>query len=188
MTILGHTGPVNSIHQSGLKLVSGSWDATAKIWDLESGEAIATMEGHSHAVTVWILLNGNIVTGSQDGALRLWSPEGSLMKTKEKAHDDIIRQIIEVDGIGVLTCSNDSSIKLWGAADLEEYSVFKQHDSYVFALASLGSTNFVSGGEDKRMKVCVDSKVVDDILHPNTIWCVVLDKKNDDLITTCGDG
>jgi WD40 repeat protein len=189
LTKIGHTGPVNSLHQKGMKLVSGSWDATAKIWDLESGEASATMGGHSYAVTVCILENGLIITGSQDGALRLWSGDGTLVKTKHAAHGDIIREIIEVPNIGILTCANDASIKLWGAMNLEQFGEYQHHESYVFALESLGGSNFVSGGEDKRLKVCVDQKIVDDILHPNTIWSIVLDTKNDnDLITTCGDG
>ena len=55
-----------------MTLVSGSWDATAKIWDLESGECTATLEGHAYAVTVCLTSTGTVITGSQDGALISW--------------------------------------------------------------------------------------------------------------------
>lgn len=39
MELLGHEGAVNSLSQvTENELVSGSWDATAKIWDIETGK------------------------------------------------------------------------------------------------------------------------------------------------------
>lgn len=49
----GHEGTVNSLSQSvPEELVSGSWDGTAKIWDVETGKLKQTLPGHSHAVSV----------------------------------------------------------------------------------------------------------------------------------------
>lgn len=173
-------------------LVSGSWDATAKIWDLESGECIKTLEGHSHAVCVLILKNGKIVTGSQDGNLHIWTNSGEKINSKIKAHDDIIRNIIEIEGVGLLTCSNDAKIKLWGSETLEEFGVWNHHGSFIFALDSLGGTNFISGGEDFELKICKDGKIreQDTILLPNTIWNAKVDspKYDQDIVIASGDG
>ena len=112
-----------------------------------------------------------------------------MVTKKTGAHKDIIRDIIEVPGIGILTCSNDSSIKMWGSQNLEEFANFNQQESFVFALASLGGSDFVSGGEDFRLKVSIGGQVQDEILLPNTIWGIAIDTKADnDLITACGDG
>ena len=34
----------------GRRVVSGSLDNTLKVWDVATGECLATLEGHSHAV------------------------------------------------------------------------------------------------------------------------------------------
>ena len=61
----GHTGAVNSLSQAvENELVTGSWDGTAKIWDVETGQCKSTLEGHAHAVSVLTLPNGIVITGS----------------------------------------------------------------------------------------------------------------------------
>ena len=76
------------------EFVSGSWDGTAKIWDVETGECKHTLEGHAHAVTVLTMPNGITITGSQDKKIRLWY-QGQLQK-EFIGHEDIVRGFIEV--------------------------------------------------------------------------------------------
>ena len=44
----GHAGLVNSAAFSGdgKRVVTASWDNTARIWDAESGKEIAVLKGH----------------------------------------------------------------------------------------------------------------------------------------------
>lgn len=87
----GHEGAVNSLSQATAdELVSGSWDGTAMVWDTATGKCKAKLGGHQHAVSVLVLPNGIIITGSQDNAIRLWY-KYEQQKVIEKAHDDIIR-------------------------------------------------------------------------------------------------
>ena len=54
--LLGHEGAVNSLSQAiETELVSGSWDGTAKIWDVETGKVKETLSGHTYATTVLTL-------------------------------------------------------------------------------------------------------------------------------------
>ena len=109
----GHENCVNSLSQSiPEELVTGSWDGTARVWDANTGKCLHVLEGHQHAVSVLSLPNGIVITGSQDKTLRLWF-KGQLQKEIPNAHDDIIREICEVPGIGFVSCSNDESVKLW---------------------------------------------------------------------------
>uniref|UniRef100_A0ACD5GTA2 WD40 repeat domain-containing protein n=1 Tax=Desertifilum tharense IPPAS B-1220 TaxID=1781255 RepID=A0ACD5GTA2_9CYAN len=50
--LLGHDDYVRSLSFSpdGTRLASGSWDQTVKLWDISTGEEIATLKGHADAV------------------------------------------------------------------------------------------------------------------------------------------
>lgn len=116
MTLSGHTGPVCSFSQiDNDTLVSGSWDGTARIWDLREGKEIRKFEGHSHAVTVLGVMHLDLlVTGSQDKNLNFFRiSTGERIKQVREAHTDIIRQIAFIEDIGFLSASNDELLKLW---------------------------------------------------------------------------
>lgn len=189
LVLSGHTGPVNSVDFKGTTLVSGSWDATAKIWDLESGQCTATLEGHAYAVSVCISSRGEILTGSQDGMLHVWTMAGSKLKSVQ-GHSNIIRSIIEIPSIGILTCSNDMKVKLW-SLDLDELTSYEDHSSFVFTVGYLhkDSVDFVSGGEDFKMNLYLGGKKTQEICHPNTVWSICIDRDNqNDIISASGDG
>jgi len=56
-----------------LRLVSGSHDRTIKVWAREDGRCTATLVGHRGAVTCLALGEDKIVSGSDDGDIRIWS-------------------------------------------------------------------------------------------------------------------
>lgn len=185
----GHTGPVNCLEQRGMTVVSGSWDGTAKIWDLETGQCIKTLADHSYAVTVCILADGNILTGSQDGFLHLWNSQGTKLRTVQ-AHENIIRSIVELPTMGILTVANDSKTKIW-SLDLDPITEMEDHSSFIFAACSLSSSSvdFATGGEDLRLLIYRECAKEQEILHPSTIWAICVDPQHDqDIITASGDG
>lgn len=96
---------INSNH-----IVTGSWDGKAIVWNLTTHKAISEYADHKHAVTVFYnKTSDNVVSGSQDKALNLWDwKNGSKIRRVEAAHDDIIREIADIEGSGmIITCSND---------------------------------------------------------------------------------
>ena len=69
-TFTGHSDCVNAvaITPDGRHALSGSWDNTLKLWDLETGKELQTFTGHSgDVVTVAITPDGQrAVSGSLD--------------------------------------------------------------------------------------------------------------------------
>ena len=57
--IIGHSSTVTSIATSydGAKIVSGSSDATIKVWDACTGDLIHTFIGHSDAVYIYVYIS-----------------------------------------------------------------------------------------------------------------------------------
>jgi phospholipase A-2-activating protein len=112
----GHEGGVISLAFTGdgKHLLSGSWDGTARVWDLATAKCIHTLSGHENGVCVLGLPDGVVVTGStgrQEGnsvvdfQLRFWK-DFTLSKTV-RDHAGPIRQLAIVPNIGFVSCSND---------------------------------------------------------------------------------
>lgn len=75
----GHLDVVRSLviqeTSYGCVLISGSWDSTVCIWDLDTGSRIQVLRGHTDDVTAVSISNGAtpfVVSGSKDWSVRVW--------------------------------------------------------------------------------------------------------------------
>ncbi|NJM86462.1 MAG: hypothetical protein HC847_03880 [Hydrococcus sp. RU_2_2] len=75
-TLVGHLDRVSTVCFScdGKTLISGSWDKTIKIWQIDKGQEICTLTGHLDAVlSVAISPDGQkIISGSADNSIKIW--------------------------------------------------------------------------------------------------------------------
>lgn len=121
--LAGHEGGVISLAVSpcGRWLLSGSWDGSARVWDLRSRQCAHVLPDHENGVCVLALPDGSVVTGSTgrqvgntvvDFKLRFWTPDFALAKTVSD-HSGPIRQLALVPSIGgFVSCSNDGYVSL----------------------------------------------------------------------------
>lgn len=123
-TLTGHNKGIISFSwtTSGL-LISGSWDGTARLWDLSSNSCVLVLQPHENGVHALGLTNGMIATVSTGEAvngkpanfkLRMWNPSsGSSVGDAIYDHEGSIRSIAALPGVnGILTSSNDGSVFL----------------------------------------------------------------------------
>lgn len=100
----------------GNKLILGSADKTARIWDVRTQKTIHVLKGHTNSIyPVAFSPDGTLaVTGSFDNTLKLWNAKsGSLIKTL-KGHTDKVRSVaFTPDGKYLLSGSYDKTISLW---------------------------------------------------------------------------
>ncbi|KOM32377.1 hypothetical protein LR48_Vigan01g193300 [Vigna angularis] len=78
------TGPGTNNPNHKLVLASASFDSTVKLWDVELGKLIYSLDGHRHPVySVAFSPNGEyLVSGSLDRSMHIWSlKEGKIVKT-----------------------------------------------------------------------------------------------------------
>jgi WD40 repeat protein len=72
----GHTGYVYSVVFSpdGRRIVTGSQDNAAKVWDAETWRETLTLNGHTSGIySIAISADGkSIATGSQDKTIKVW--------------------------------------------------------------------------------------------------------------------
>jgi hypothetical protein len=74
----GHSGTVYTLALSadGTRILSGSLDGTARLWDLATGNEIAQFNGRGSVYSVAFGTEGTILTGGEDGAIRIWPDSG----------------------------------------------------------------------------------------------------------------
>ena len=72
VVLAGHTEMVTSLSLDWSKIVSGSRDKTARIWDILTGRLLEVCAGHSDSVSCVSLHDNHVLTASWDGDVRCW--------------------------------------------------------------------------------------------------------------------
>lgn len=81
-TFKGHTNGVNCLQFDEQILVTGSYDATVKIWDIKTGQEIRTLTGHTQGIRCLQFDDSKLITGSLDNSIKVWNwRTGQLIKT-----------------------------------------------------------------------------------------------------------
>ncbi len=119
LVLKGHTAAVRSAAFSpdGKRIVTASFDTTARLWDAESGKQIGEpLSGHEAAVqsAAFSLDGKRIVTASSDTTARLWDAEsGKQIGEPLMGHTDAVRSAaFSPDGKRIVTASSDKTARL----------------------------------------------------------------------------
>ena len=126
------------ISPDGRLLVTGSWDRSAKIWDIAAGKAIRKLDGvhHGYVNSVEFSPDGALIlTGSDDGTAQLWDvATGKPGQPVFRGHESRVRQArFSSDGSKVLTTSNDKTARVWDARTGESLVTLVGHEWAVCA-------------------------------------------------------
>jgi WD40 repeat protein len=118
-TIDVHSDWVFSIAFSpdGQRLMTASRDKTAKIWDLARRESLQSYSEHQRPVfaATWSKDGKSGLSVGADKMLRIWAADGSAKPIKAAGgHTDEVLKVANIPGQAqVVTCSADSSVRLW---------------------------------------------------------------------------
>lgn len=117
-TLMGHSHIVCSlaISADGKILVSGSWDQTIKVWQLETGKLLHTLKGHQDRVyAIALSPDGQIIaSGSADKTIKLWHLQTGELLGTFTGHTHIVTALaFTASGEMLVSGSLDKTIKIW---------------------------------------------------------------------------
>ena len=114
----------------GQRVITGSQDNTARIWDLTADDAESskplTLGGHTAAITaVAFSPDGTrVLTGSQDNTAKLWDAQTGKEILSLPGHTQEVTSVaFSPDGLSVLTSSRDGTAIIWQAKEWREKTV-----------------------------------------------------------------
>ena len=152
----GHGGPVRAlaVAADGRLALSGSFDQSAILWDLDGGAALQVLRFHAGAVNaVAAIPDGRFLTAGEDGRIAIWrrgerAPAGAI----EGHEGPIVGLAVSPDGRLVASASWDSTARV-APLDGGEARVLRGHSGNVNAVAFGPDGRVVTAGYDGTLRV-----------------------------------
>lgn len=128
----GHTSTIRVLHNRPIA-ISGSRDATLRVWDVQKGKCLRVLEGHHQSVRCLDVCGRRVVSGGYDNTCRVWDVD-----TGECIHvlEGHFHQIYSVAFDGVRTASGglDMTVRVCAAATGECLALLQGHTAQVCQL------------------------------------------------------
>ncbi|KAH9483781.1 putative E3 ubiquitin ligase complex SCF subunit sconB [Psilocybe cubensis] len=118
-TLKGHTDGVMCLqfnetlsHPAFPVLITGSYDRTVRVWNMETGQELQCMKGHTRAIRALQFDEVKLITGSMDCSIKVWDwRRGKCIRTLNGHSEGVV--CLNFDTNVLASGSVDSTIKVW---------------------------------------------------------------------------
>ncbi|KAF2456417.1 WD40-repeat-containing domain protein [Lineolata rhizophorae] len=187
-TLQGHVMGVWAMVPWDDILVSGGCDRDVRIWNLETGQGIHTLRGHTSTVRCLKMSDQNTaVSGSRDTTLRVWDIQRGVCKHVLIGHQASVR-CLEIHGDLVVSGSYDTTARIWSISEGKCLRTLTGHYSQIYAIAFDGK-RIATGSLDTSVRIWdpTDGRCMA-VLQGHTSLVGQLQMRGDTLVTGGSDG
>ena len=149
----GHTNGVMCLQHDENVLITGSYDSTIKVWDIETGQEIRTLSGHTSGIRCLQFDDtGKLITGSMDSTIRLWNwRTGQCLRTFPSHTGGVIS--VHFDSQYVASGSMDHTVRIYDTNTKQTF-LLKGHTDWVNAVKiDSASRTLLSASDDCTVRL-----------------------------------
>lgn len=112
-----HLGTVTclAMHPAGGIVASGAWTGTIKVWNVDTGKEMRTIEAHSSRIYALAFSpSGDLLaSGGKDSQVAIWKMPEGIPLVQVTAHAGWVRGIAFVDENTLVTVGSEGTCKIW---------------------------------------------------------------------------
>ncbi|TGO37731.1 hypothetical protein BHYA_0090g00210 [Botrytis hyacinthi] len=192
--LIGHSHNICAldVDPAGRFIISGSWDAEARIWPLGKWECESVLRGHEGSVWAVLAIDSEtVITACADKLIRVFNTSGKLLRTI-RGSADVVRALCRLpkghsSGADFASAGNDGVIRLWTLSG-KQVAELHGHENFIYSIASTPSGEIISSGEDRTLRIWKDSQCIQTITHPAiSVWGVAVCGENGDIVSGASD-
>eukprot|EP01133_Synstelium_polycarpum_P011922 gene11922-13890_t len=152
----GHSHYVQDvvISHDGQFALSGSWDGTLRLWDINSGVTTRRFQGHEKDVTsvAFSYDHRQIISGSRDKTIRVWNTIGECKYVlEEEGHSEWVSCVrFSPNTPTIVSGGWDNKVKVWDIKTFKCIQTLEGHTGYINTVTiSPDGSLCASGGKDQ---------------------------------------
>ncbi len=132
----------------GRRILSGYEDGTLRVWSIDDGQPLATLEGHRGAVTAvaWPAAGKGFFSCGADGTVRHWSEAWQDLETVPVHETPIRTMVVQTDGQNLVTAA-DEGLRAWRTGGGKPLRTFTGHEGTITALALSRDDHWLVSGD-----------------------------------------